>query len=254
MKPLNLDNKIKLQLSKAIDPSLLKTRKSGGTDLTYITQNTCIDILNEIFGYMWSFEIIDRWMEPGITQIKMENPKYPFTEKNTDMSAVKTNPEGKRYIELPQLPSAWVLVKLTVPMVDDNGNIVYISKMATGSQAINGPQSTQSINGYKGAQSDALKKAASLFGIALELYRDAIEEEHFQTIRDSYMPNTWTDEAEAKYSKELNVLYTMLEEFSWSFDDIGYYVSIATEGVYNNFKKMPPEYINALINAIREDA
>ena len=122
MKPLSLDNKIKLQLSKAIDPSLLKTRKSGGTDLTYITQNTCIDILNEIFGYMWSFEIVDRWMEPGITQIKMENPKYPFTEKNTDMSAVKTNPEGKRYIELPQLPSAWVLVKLTVPMVTLDNN------------------------------------------------------------------------------------------------------------------------------------
>ena len=254
MKPLSLDNKIKLQLSEAIDPSLLKTRKSGGTDLTYITQNTCIDILNEVFGYMWSFEIVERLMEPGITQIKMENPKYPFTEKNTDMSAVKTNPEGKRYIELPQLPSAWVLVKLTVPMVDDNGNIVYISKMATGSQAINGPQSTQSINGYKGAQSDALKKAASLFGIALELYRDSTEEEHFQTIRNTYMPDTWTEEAERKYAKELNVLYKLLEEYEWSFDDIGYYVSIATNDAYNSFRKMPAEYIDALIKAIREDA
>ena len=85
MKPLNLDNKVKLQLSESIDDSLLKTRKSGGTDLTYITQNTCIDRLNDIFGYMWSFEIVDHWMEPGVTQIKMENPKYPFTEKNTNM-------------------------------------------------------------------------------------------------------------------------------------------------------------------------
>ena len=254
MKPLDLNNKTKLQLSEAIDPSLLKTRKSGGTELTYITQNTCIDILNEVFGYMWSFEIVDRWMEPGVTQIKIENPKYPFTEKNTDMSAVKINPEGKRYIELPQLPSAWVLVKLTVPMISDTGEIVYISKMATGSQAINGPQATQSINGYKGAQSDALKKAASLFGIALELYRDATEEEHFQTIRDSYMPDTWTEEAEVQYAKELKVLYKMLEDFGWNFDDIGYYVSIATDTAYNNFKKMPPEYINALIDAIREDA
>ena len=253
MKPLDLNTKTKLQLSEAIDPSLLKTRKSGGTDLTYITQNTCIDRLNEIFGYMWSFEIVDHWMEPGVTQIKVENPKYPFTAKNCDMDAVKVNAEGKRYIEIPQLPSAWVLVKLTVPMIDDNGNIIYITKMATGSQAINGPQATQSINGYKGAQSDALKKAASLFGIALELYRDATEEEYFQTIRDSYMPDTWTDEAEAKYAKELKVLYKMLEDFGWSFDDIGYYVSLATNNIYNSFKKMPPEYIEELIDCIRKD-
>ncbi len=254
MKPLSLDNKIKLQLSEAIDDSLLKTRKSGGTELTYITQNTCIDRLNDIFGYMWSFEIIDHWMEPGVTQIKMENPKYPFTEKNTNMEMVKVNPEGKRYIELSQLPSAWVLVKLTVPMTDENGNIVYITKMATGSQAINGPQATQSINGYKGAQSDALKKAASLFGIALELYRDNTEEEYFQTIRDSYMPDTWTPENEEKYAKELGILYEMLEQYEWSLDDISYYVAMATDNLYSNFKKMPPEYIETLIKSIREDA
>lgn len=254
MKPLNLNTKTKLQLSEAIDPSLLKTRKSGGTELTYITQNTCIDRLNEIFGYMWSFEIVDHWMEEGVTQIKVENPKYPFTSKNTDMDAVKVNAEGKRYIELPQLPSAWVLVKLTVPMVDDNGNIVYITKMATGSQAINGPQATQSINGYKGAQSDALKKAASLFGIALELYRDATEEEYFQSIRDGYMPDTWTEEAEKQYEKQLGILHEMLEQYEWSLDDIGYYVAIATDNVYSSFRKMPPEYIDGLIRAIREDA
>lgn len=254
MKPLDLNNKIKLQLSEAIDPSLLKTRKSGGTELTYITQNTCIDRLNEIFGYMWSFEIVDHWMEPGVTQIKIENPKYPFTEKNTDMSAVKINSEGKRYIELPQLPSAWVLVKLTVPMIDDNGNIVHITKMATGSQAINGPQATQSINGYKGAQSDALKKAASLFGIALELYRDNTEEEYFQTIRCNYYPDTWTEEAKEKHKRQLDVLNKMLEEYQWSIDDISYYVSLVTDGNYTNFNKMPPEYIDDLLMAIKEDA
>ena len=254
MKPLNLDNKVKLQLSESIDDSLLKTRKSGGTDLTYITQNTCIDRLNDIFGYMWSFEIVDHWMEPGVTQIKMENPKYPFTEKNTNMEMVKISPEGKKYIELPQLPSAWVLVKLTVPMTDENGNIIYITKMATGSQAINGPQATQSINGYKGAQSDALKKAASLFGIALELYRDNTEEEYFQTIRGSYYPDTWTPEAEEKHKKQLDILYKMLEEYQWTIDDISYYVSLVTDGAYTNFKKMPPEYIDDLLMAIKEDA
>ena len=35
-----------------------------------------------------------------------------------------------------------------------------------------GNQAVQSTNAFKGSQSDCLKKCASLFGIALELYRD----------------------------------------------------------------------------------
>jgi hypothetical protein len=78
--------------------------------------------------------------------------------------------------------------------------------MATGSQAINGPQATQSINGYKGAQSDALKKAASLFGIALELYRDATEQEEFEAFKESLTPDTWTAEAIAENQQEYDYL------------------------------------------------
>ena len=254
MKPLNLDNKTKLELSAPIDPSLLKTRTMGKEELTYVSQNTVVDLLNKAFNYMWSFVIDEQWMEAGVPVVKKENPKWPFNEKNTDMSQVQVDAEGKRYVVLEQGPVAWTRGRLRVPFTQEDGTIVWIEKSACGAQAIIGNQAVQSTNAFKGSMSDCLKKCASLFGIALELYRDATEEEHFQTIRDSYMPNTWTDEAESKYVKELNVLYTMLEEFSWNFDDIGYYVSIATEGVYNNFKKMPPEYINALINAIREDA
>lgn len=253
LKPLNLNTDIKLKLSESIPDSLLKTRKSGSTELTYITQNTCIDKLNDIFGYAWSFEILDHWMEEGVTQIKMENPKYPFTAKNTDMDAIKVNAEGKRYIELPQLPSAWVLVKLTVPMVTESGEVVYISKMATGSQAINGPQATQSINGYKGAQSDALKKAASLFGIALELYRDATEQEEFEAFKETLTPDTWTEEVIDANRQEYDYIMNIMEEYGWSVADIAYYVEIATDGMYSNFNKMDPSYLKALIKAIEEE-
>lgn len=253
LKPLNLNTEIKLKLSENIPDQLLKTRKSGSTELTYITQNTCIDRLNDIFGYAWSFEILDHWMEEGVTQIKMENPKYPFTAKNTDMDAVKINAEGKRYIELPQLPSAWVLVKLTVPMVTDDGQIIYVSKMATGSQAINGPQATQSINGYKGAQSDALKKAASLFGIALELYRDATEQEEFEAFKETLTPDVWTEEVIAENQEEYNYIMNIMKQYGWTVADISYYVEIATDGACSNFKKMPPEYLKALIKAIEEE-
>ena len=45
----------------------------------------------------------------------------------------------------------------------------------------------------------------------------------------------------------------MLEDFGWDYDDIGYYVSLATDNTYNSFKKMPPEYIESLIDCIRKD-
>ena len=183
-------------------------------------------------------------MEPGVTQIKMENPKYPFTSKNTDMDSVQVNPEGKRYIELPQLPSAWVLVKLTVPMLTDSGEIIYISKMATGSQ---------SINGYKGAQSDALKKAASLFGIALELYRDDVEQAEFEAFKETLTPDTWTEEVVEANRQEYDYLMNIMNDYGWSKADVSYYVEIATDGLCSNFNKMDPSYLKALIKAIEEE-
>ena len=253
MKPLNLDNKTKLELSAPIDPSLLKTRTMGKEELTYVSQNTVVDLLNKAFNYMWSFVIDEQWMEAGVPVIKKENPKWPFNEKNTDMSQVQIDAEGKRYVVLEQGPVAGTRGRLRVPFTQEDGTIVWIEKSACGAQAIIGNQAVQSTNAFKGSMSDCLKKCASLFGIAFELYRDATEEEHFQTIRDSYMPDTWTEEVEAQYAKELKVLYKMLEDFGWDFDDIGYYVSLTTDNTYNSFKKMPPEYIEKLIDCIRKD-
>ena len=56
----------------------------GKEELTYISQNTCIDLLNKAFNYMWSFVIDEQWMEPGVPLVKKENPKWPFNEKNTE--------------------------------------------------------------------------------------------------------------------------------------------------------------------------
>ena len=253
MQPLNLDNKTKLELSAPIDPSLLKTRSMGKEELTYVSQNTVVDLLNKAFNYMWSFVIDEQWMEQGVPVIKKENPKWPFTDKNTDMSQVQIDAEGKKYVVLEQGPVAWTRGRLRVPFTQEDGTIVWIEKSACGAQAIIGNQAVQSTNAFKGSMSDCLKKCASLFGIALELYRDETEEQHFQTIRDTYMPDVWTDEVKAQYSKQLKVLEKMLEDFGWDYDDIGYYVSIVTDGAYTSFKKMPAEYLENLLQSIRED-
>ena len=254
MRAFELDSKIKLELSKPIDPSLLKVREVGKESLTYVSQNTVVDILNNTFNYMWSFVIDEQWMEEGVPQIKKENTKYPFNPKNCDMEKVQIDAEGKKYIVLEQGPVAWTRGTLRVPFTDDKtGETIWIEKSACGAQAITGNQSVQSTNAFKGSMSDCLKKCASLFGIALELYRDDKEEAHFQTLRENYIPDTWTDEAIDRNRDSYNELIDLLKECGWSFDDIAYYVSIATENQYNNFNKMPEEYLVELITAIRED-
>ena len=136
LKPLNLDNKTKLELSAPIDPSLLKTRTMGKEELTYVSQNTVVDLLNKAFNYMWSFVIDEQWMEAGVPVIKKENPKWPFNEKNTDMSQVQIDAEGKRYVVLEQGPVAWTRGRLRVPFTQEDGTIVWIEKSACGAQAI----------------------------------------------------------------------------------------------------------------------
>ncbi len=253
LKPLDLSNKTKLDLSASIDPALLKTRTMGKEELTYVSQNTVVDLLNKAFNYMWSFVIDEQWMEQGVPVVKKENPKWPFTEKNTDMSQVQIDAEGKRYVVLEQGPVAWTRGRLRVPFTQDNGEVIWIEKSSCGAQAIIGNQAVQSTNAFKGSQSDCLKKCASLFGIALELYRDEVEEQHFQMLRDDYYPDVWTDEVKEQNKKQYNNLVTILENYQWSFDDLSYYVSLVTDNKFSNFKKMPVEYINDLLTAIQED-
>ena len=253
MKPFELSNKTKLELSAPIDPSLLKTREMGKESLTYVSQNTVVDLLNQAFNYMWSFVIDEQWMEQGVPVIKKENPKWPFTEKNTDMSQVQIDAEGKRYVVLEQGPVVWTRGRLKVPFQQEDGTIVWIEKSACGAQAMIGNQAVQSTNAYKGSMSDCLKKCASLFGIALELYRDETEEEYFQSIRDTYTPDVWTEEVIKQHEEKYNILTGLLDDYQWSLGDISYYVSLVTDGEYNKFNKMPVDYLDALIKAIQEE-
>ena len=253
MEPLNLNSKTKLELSAPIDPSLLKTRVMGKEELTYISQNTCIDLLNKAFNYMWSFVIDEQWMEPGAPLIKKENPKWPFNDKNTDMSQVQIDAEGKKYIVLEQGPVVWTRGRLRVPFKQEDGSLVWIEKSACGAQAVIGNQAVQSTNAYKGSMSDCLKKCASLFGIALQLYRDDTEEAYFQSMREDLIPDTWTDEVIKQYEKQYNKLMNLLKEYEWSIDDLSYYVSLVSDGQYVNFKKMPPELIDNILIAIEEE-
>ena len=236
LKPIKLDNKTRKELSRKLDPKLIKTRTQygggGKNSLSYISANTCIDLLNKAFGHNWSMRIVDRWMEQGVP--------HPFVEK-----------DGKKPVA--QGPTAWCIVELSVDFIDDNGNVRTVTKSAFGSQSITGNQSVQSTNGYKGAQSDALKKAATLFGIALELYRDTSEENYFQSSNEELFA-VWTDDLKEQYKAEFEYLNGICDLNGYSLDDLAYWIVQATDGKANTVDNMEPEYMNKLIEALENDA
>ena len=61
-KTLSIDNQTKLKLGKPLDPGLIRGKPSGKDTVDYIAGSTCVDMLNEIFGHMWSFEITKEWI------------------------------------------------------------------------------------------------------------------------------------------------------------------------------------------------
>ena len=132
-------DKAKERIQQRLDPSEIKERRdNSGNVFKYVEAPTVIRILNEAFNYQWSFEVVRE-------EIVQSVPKW---DKNK-----------KQYIEQP--PYVTVLGRLTVPG--------WGVREQYGSKTLIGGADNQE-SAKKAAASDALKKCASLFGIALELY------------------------------------------------------------------------------------
>jgi hypothetical protein len=113
----------------------IKKRKGrGGMELDYVETGYIIKRLNEVFNGMWDFEILDQQV-------------------------------GKDHI--------WVKGRITVKFMDGRGNLQFITKTQFG-----GSDVKRTTQGYvidvgddlKSAGSDALKKCASLLGVAQDVY------------------------------------------------------------------------------------
>lgn len=167
------ENMIK-KISAPINPRLIKSRQIAGTNLKYLSGNTVIDMLNDVFKYMWDWEITRQWIEEGVGKGK---------------GGYVAHVEGRLKVYL------------------KNGDEYFpITKMASGSKVIVGGVSQQDSI-FKAAGTDALKKAASLFGIGLELWRDEDEVEWFvQNALNQRFKEAWTPEKREEFKEELNEL------------------------------------------------
>ena len=242
-KPLNISQEIKEKITKKLDPKIIK-QKDG---FNYIAGHSCIDLLNSVFGHMWSFDILEQWIEPGVPFFVKDNNKHTAPDETATF-----NEYGVRGAYVEQKPTIWCKVKLTVYLTGQNGDMFPISKTAFGSQMITGSQTTQANTGYKGAQTDALKKAATLFGIGLELYRDDSEKSFFNDMCKEDKPVIFTDEIKEKYKNELDRLKVAADKFQDPNNALAYYVNLITKGYTSDLNKMPIEYLGELISTVEK--
>lgn len=223
LQPINISDKTKADLCVFIPDSIIKQRDSGKVSLSYISGSTVIDILNKAFNYLWDFEPLEQWVEPGVPYFNKYSKEVDKWEN--------------------QAPSAHVKGKLTVYLQDEKGQIQTIVKTAFGSKAIIGKQSEQESI-FKSAATDALKKAASHLGIGLQLYRNEEDSEFFYDLcTDNYESDEWSDETIALNEDNLS----RISEAKDQYDEVEFNTLLNEAAGINSIEEVSPSNINAVV-------
>ena len=248
-KPLDLNYHAKYVINRKLDKRVIKQREiyqNGKTImLDYISGSTCVDLLNEAFGHMWSFEVEREWKEEAVPHFKkIYNNNLNFPEDQ-----IVLNEKGERGIYIEQSPILWCKGVLTVYIKDEEtGELICIKKTGFGSTAITGNQSSQSNNGYKGAQTDALKKAASQLGIANELYRDKDE----QAVYNEYYMEALEQDLDEDEVQAISEIEKLAGNFEEPNKVINYYADKVGNSTFKSLKLFPLNYLKIIINKIKE--
>ena len=144
-------------------------------DNKYINHNVVTDILNKAFCHAWNWEIIDKGIEKTVGFVDKRGNKVQ---------------EGY-YV--------WILGRLTYPVKDPaTGSISWCYKEQFGGRQVVGNSKVQS-QAYKSASSDALKKAASLLGIAPNVY---MKKNIYETLEEADV-DAWTPEKIQEMQEEI---------------------------------------------------
>lgn len=220
-------------ITAPIPEYVIQQRDAGrGQTLDYLSGSTVIDMLNTTFGHFgWSAEFPEQWVRES----------DPFFNKYSKAKE-KTVHNGQEGVWENQGAVAWAKCRLTVTLIDETGKERTVVKEAFGSKSVIGKQSEQE-HIFKAAQTDALKKAASLIGIGLQLYRAEEEQAYYDQISK---PVIWTEEKQAN-SEDWAKLEEIAKENGWSIDDVDYYVNEITEGQFTNIYTLPEAWLTNLV-------
>lgn len=231
---LKMPKEVTGKFTSPIPPSLIKERKGGGNMmLSYISGSTVTDLLNSAFGYMWNWTVKKEWIQ--------ESQPY-FNQYSKSPDKVVNPANGKMGAWEEQGPVAHVLGTLEVFISTEEGQIISIKKDGYGSKSILGKQNDQE-SVFKAAGTDALKKAASLLGVGLELYRDEEEQSFFDEMN---YEDPWTEDVIAKHEESLAIYNEYIDKYQLNEEDIASLAYEATGCDYNVY----PENIDVIASYI----
>lgn len=230
LRQITIPQNIKTLLSQGTPPSLIKEREAGkGKTLSYIAGATVIDMLNNAFGHMWNWTVEEQWLEAGIPWFNKYAKPEPVYEE--------------------QGPICHVRGVLEVMMENEDGKIITVKRSGLGSKAVIGKQSEQDSI-FKAASTDALKKAASTFGIGLDLYRSEDEQEYFDYL--NYV-DPWTEEMITKYKDQRDFIGKIIEEYELDEEGQAEIMATFSNGVLTSFDDIVPENIEAFVAYINAE-
>lgn len=200
--------KAKDLITAQIPDYLIQQRDGGGgKKLSYISGSTVTDILNSAFNYDWDWDVEAQWIEES-------QPKFNKWSKVPEDQKVMHN--GDKGAWEKQAPVAHVKCVLTVRFTDADGIQRSIRKTGFGSKVMMGGASEQE-SVFKAAGTDALKKAASLLGIGLQLYRNEEEAYFFNEIN---YEDPWTDAMLDKFDGERTYVRNFMKKFELDEDSM----------------------------------
>lgn len=245
--PISLNKAIRDQITEPIPEDVIQERDAGKNQkLSYIAGCTVIDMLNKAFGYDWDWIVDNEWIQDSY---KYHNTYAKVKDSEKTLNTA-TNKLG--VWEVPA-PVAHVRGRLVVHFmaktVGPDGSTCYqektITKTGYGSKCIIGKQNEQK-DIFKSAGTDALKKAASLLGIGLELYRNEEQMDYFNELN---YENPWNDKTLNDKAEQLAFLKQYRESNDVSQEDLLDYVYNLT-GDYD----ITPLNIDQVVDSIKKSS
>lgn len=171
-------NKSIEEIQAPLDQKWIKKKGKGRNELSYVSGAVVTRLLNKAFQYQWSFQVITKEVVPSLPkpyQIYDQGEKryrnVVVTNNGTVEYATNTT-DPAHYLTHQQPPVVQVLGRLTIPG--------YGVREQWGAHVLVGGASEQE-SGFKSATTDAMKKCASMFGIALEIYDEVGKDIEFDT-------------------------------------------------------------------------
>jgi hypothetical protein len=212
-------------ISSEIPSNLIQ--KFEGFD--YVNHFVLIELLNKAFDYSWSWQVVDK----GIEEVR--------NYKSKNYNNVSQDSQPKTYY-------VWVQGRLTVPIVRGD-QILYITKEAFGGVPCIGAAKVQSQN-FKSASSDALKKAASLFGFARNIYMDS--KSYKKILEEEAAIDSWTEQNIEAFKQELLCFQTVAKQLGKAVlqDHINNFCKETSE--YTKFGTIGPSNIISFLNYLTD--